>query len=156
MTRLGRAQLVGWVVVATLIVLAVYILVLADPRLTRGLFGAALASLAVPAAAALAIYFAVDRRSGGDPARGATWGLVLSLLALVGEAMAALLLLSPVPSNSSLWVPINIGYFLGVPLAIVGATLSAYALLLGAGPRAVAGLVLGGAALILFVLAPYR
>jgi hypothetical protein len=55
---------------------------------------------------------------------------------LVGVVIAALLLLTSPPSNSNLWVPINLGRFGGVLVAELGLALSLHAAVLGRlGPR---------------------
>jgi hypothetical protein len=52
-------------------------------------------------------------------------------IALLAEIVAAVLLLSSPPSNSNLWVPINLGRFGGVIVAEFGLALSVQAAVLG-------------------------
>jgi hypothetical protein len=57
--------------------------------------------------------------------------VVCSTIALLAEIIAAVLLLSSPPSNSNLWVPINLGRFGGVIVAEFGLALSVQAAVLG-------------------------
>lgn len=58
-------------------------------------------------------------------------GVACSVVALAGEAVAALLLLTSPPSNSDLWVSINLGRFGGLIVAGLGVALTVHAAVLG-------------------------
>jgi hypothetical protein len=63
--------------------------------------------------------------------RSGRGSVACSTIAVVAEIIAALLLLSSPPSNSDLWVPINLGRFGGVIVAELGLALSVHAAVLG-------------------------
>jgi hypothetical protein len=57
--------------------------------------------------------------------------IICSALGLIGEVVAALLFLTSPPSNSDLWIPINLGRFGGVLIAEMGLALSVHASVIG-------------------------
>jgi hypothetical protein len=57
--------------------------------------------------------------------------ITCTTLAVAGEVVAASLLLTSPPSNSDLWVPINIGRFGGVLVGEMGLALSVHAAVYG-------------------------
>ncbi len=63
--------------------------------------------------------------------RSARAAIACGVIALAGEALAALLLLTSPQSNSHFWVVINIGRFGGVLVAALGLALTVHAGLLG-------------------------
>ncbi len=63
--------------------------------------------------------------------RSGRGSVVCTAVAVGAEIVAALLLLTSPPSNSNLWVPINVGRFGGVIVAELGLALSLHAALLG-------------------------
>jgi hypothetical protein len=68
--------------------------------------------------------------------RSGRGSLACTAVGLIGVLVAALLLLTSPPSNSDLWVPINLGRFGGVLVAELGLALSLHAAVLGRlGPR---------------------
>lgn len=71
--------------------------------------------------------------------RSGRGAVVCSAVALGGEVVAALVLLTSPPSNSHLWVPINLGRFGGFIVAGLGLALTLHAAeLRRLGPRQVA------------------
>ena len=64
-------------------------------------------------------------------ARSPRVSVASSTIAVIAEIVAALLLLSSPPSNSDLWIPINLGRFGGVIVAEFGLALSVHAAVVG-------------------------
>jgi hypothetical protein len=62
--------------------------------------------------------------------RSGRGSVVCSAVGLAAEVVAASLLVTSPPSNSNLWVPINLGRFGGVIVAVLGLALSLHAALL--------------------------
>jgi hypothetical protein len=83
-------------------------------------------------------------------------GHYLGLAAVAMEAFAFVVLLSPIPSNSSLWFPLNACYFGGVLVALAAAISGVAALLRDRTFRSVIPLALALAAALLNRLAAYR
>jgi hypothetical protein len=88
---------------------------------TTGIAG--IASLLIAAVGIVAAPWLAFRSRGG--------AFVCSALAITLEVVAALLLLTSPPSNSDLWVPINLGRFGGVLAGEMGLALSVHAAVLG-------------------------
>ena len=112
--------------------LVVICLVMAGVGIALGVFGAVankttgvagIASVPVAAFGIVAAPWLALRSRGG--------AIVCSALGLIGEVVAALLLLTSPPSNSDLWIPINLGRFGGVLIAEMGLALSVHASLIG-------------------------
>lgn len=77
--------------------------------------------------------------------RSVSAGVACSVLGLGAVTIAAILLLSSPPSNSGLWVPINLGRFGGFMVAMLGLALTVHAAVLGRlGLIRAGGVVLAG------------
>ena len=88
---------------------------------TTGLAG--IASVPVAGLGIVAATWLASRSRGG--------AIVCTALGLAGEVVAALLLITSPPSNSNLWIAINLGRFGGVLLAEMGLALSVHASVVG-------------------------
>ena len=88
---------------------------------TTGLAG--ITAVLVAAIGIVAAPWLASRSRGG--------AIICSALGLIGEVVAASLLLTSPPSNSDLWIPINLGRFGGVLIAEMGLALSVHASVVG-------------------------